>query len=128
MENLEDHEIEQSRMIDQRAGLDGRGIARDLRHITDDAKYDIRQGEEDHLATYADELVALGRVPYGKYDRQTIRPHPGGVPRSSQGAPPLRVLSRPGSPNSNAPRQGDSNRIAAHIAGYGWTGPFPGCV
>ena len=69
MMTIDDHEIEQSKMIDQLAALHGRGIARHLQHITDDVKYDVRQGDEDHLTIYADELVALGRVLYGKYDR-----------------------------------------------------------
>lgn len=66
---VDDNEREQSRMIDQLADLDARGLARHAQHLTGDIKYEAREGDEGHLATYANEFVAFGRVLEGIYSR-----------------------------------------------------------
>ena len=62
-----DQETEQSRMIDQLAGHNARGLARRAQHLTDDIKYDVRDGDEAHLASCANEYIAYGRVLEGKF-------------------------------------------------------------
>ena len=69
MMTIDDNEREQSRMIDQLAGLDARGLARHAQHLTDDIKHDVRDGAKGHLAVYANEYVAFGRVLEGVYGR-----------------------------------------------------------
>jgi hypothetical protein len=59
--------MEVSRMIDQLADDDAQALARRLQHLTDDVKYDVRSGDIEHLAIYANELKALGSVIEGKY-------------------------------------------------------------
>jgi len=63
------NERDQSRMIDQLADLYARGLARHAQHVADEVKLDVRDGAEEHLATYANEYVAFGRVLEGKYAR-----------------------------------------------------------
>ncbi len=46
-----------------------RGLMRHSQCIVDDMKYDVRDEDEEHLAVYANEYVAFGRVLEGKYSR-----------------------------------------------------------
>jgi len=69
MMTVDDNEREQSRMIDQLADLDAGGLARHAQHLADDVKFDVRSGDETHLAVYADEFVAFGRVLEDKFFR-----------------------------------------------------------
>jgi hypothetical protein len=66
---MSNDEREQSRMIDQLADLDARGLARNAQHLTEDIKYDVRNVDDVHLAVYANEYIAFGRVLEGEFAR-----------------------------------------------------------
>ena len=66
---MDAEEREQSRIIDEFAGLDAPALLSHAQDLVDAMKFECKSGNEGDFWPYQSKLVALGSVVYAKHNR-----------------------------------------------------------